>query len=196
MNIDNNAQNEIEELRIELSQYKNESITLKKAIWDMLNYANMFVLILDKNMTIKLCNYSLATFIGFKNEKEILEKNWLDFIPEAERQIVTHVHNMVKICEEQKDEKYKEVLNEILLLDGSVISVRWFNMCINHSYQMSFSIGVAQQKPAEATDESIRSYYRDIIDKDRTMIKSIRELVLCKNVDHNQESYCCPSKLL
>jgi len=196
MNIDNNAQNEIEELRIELSQYKNESITLKKAIWDMLNYANMFVLILDKNMTIKLCNYSLATFIGFKNEKEILEKNWLDFIPEAERQIVSHVHNMVKICEEQKDEKYKEVLNEILLLDGSSVSVRWFNMCINHSYQMSFSIGVAQQKPAEATDESIRSYYRDIIDKDRTMIKSIRELVLCKNVDHNQESYCCPSKLL
>ena len=189
MNIDNNAQNEIEELRIELSQYKNESITLKKAIWDMLNYANMFVLILDKNMTIKLCNYSLATFIGFKNEKEILEKNWLDFIPEREKNLVTHVHTMVKICEEQKDEKYKEVINDILLLNGNITTVRWFNLCINHSYQMSFSIGVAQQKPAEATDESIRSYYRDIIDKDRTMIKSIRELVLCKGSD---QSKCAP----
>jgi len=188
--MDSNAQKEIEDLRLELSKYKNESVSLKKAIWDMLNYANMFVLILDKNMVVKLCNYSLATTIGFKSEKEMMEKCWLDFIPGKDRTLVEHVHTMVKVCEEQKDEKYKEVINDIMLLDGSTISVRWFNMCINHSYQMSFSIGVTQDIKAEATDESIRSYYRDIVDKDRTMIQSIRDLVLCKRSPHTT---CSPS---
>jgi hypothetical protein len=188
--MDSKAQKEIEDLRTELSLYKNESVSLKKAIWDMLNYANMFVLILDKNMVVKLCNYSLATAIGFKSEKEMMEKCWLDFIPEKDRLLVEHVHTKVKVCEEQKDEKYKEVINDILLLDGRTISVRWFNMCINHSYQMSFSIGVTQDIKAEATDESIRSYYRDIVDKDRTMIQSIRDLVLGKR---SPQTTCSPS---
>lgn len=190
--MDASTQKEIEELRKELSTYKHEAISLKKAIWDMLNYTNMFVVILDNNMIVKLSNYSLATAIGFKDESEILERCWLDFVSEKDRLMIEHVHSMVKICEEQRDEKYKEVINDLVLLDGSIISVRWFNLCINHSYQMTCSVGVALEKKSEITDESIRSFYRDVIDKDRTMIQSIRDLVLCKS---KKEPVCVPSSI-
>jgi PAS domain-containing protein len=172
------VQNEVEELRKELHKYRNESLSLKKAIWDMLNYANMFVLILDKNLIIKLCNWSLATTIGFKDESEIIEKCWLDFIPPRNVELVKQIHSMVKTCEEQKEEKYKEVVNDILLLNGETRLVRWFNMCINHSYNMTFSIGIMQQTQAQATDESIRAYYKGVIEKDRTMIYSLRDFIL------------------
>lgn len=188
--MDNKVQNEIEELREELKKYKNESLSLKKAIWDMLNYANMYVLILDKHMTIKLCNWSLATALGFKDETEILERCWLDFIPENNRNLVKQIHNMIKTCEEQKDEKYKEILNDVLLPNGETMLVRWFNMCINHSYNMTFSIGIAQVTQAKATDESIRAYYMGVIEKDRTMIHSLRDFILGPKVD--SESTCQP----
>lgn len=188
--MDNKVQNEIEELREELKKYKNESLSLKKAIWDMLNYANMYVLILDKEMTIKLCNWSLATTLGFKDETEILERCWLDFIPENNRNLVKQIHGMIKTCEEQKDEKYKEILNDVLLPNGETMLVRWFNMCINHSYNMTFSIGIAQITQAKATDESIRAYYMGVIEKDRTMIHSLRDFILGPKVD--SESTCQP----
>jgi PAS domain-containing protein len=176
--MDNKVQKEIEELRSELNKYKSESLSLKKAIWDMLNYANMYVLILDKEMTIKLCNWSLAVTLGFKDESELIERCWLDFIPESNRDLVKQIHAMVKICEEQKEEKYKEVVNDILLPNGDTQLVRWFNMCINHSYNMTFSIGISQITQAKATDESIRAYYMGVIEKDRTMIHSLRDFIL------------------
>lgn len=187
--MENKVQKEVEDLRAELHKYRNESLSLKKAIWDMLNYANMFVLILDKEMTIKLCNWSLATTLGFKDESEILEKCWLDFIPQQNRDLVKQIHNMVKICEEQKDEKYKEVVNDILLPNGKTLLVRWFNMCINHSYNMTFSIGITQMVQAQATDESIRAYYMGVIEKDRTMIHSLRDFILTPK-GQEKESTC------
>lgn len=188
--MDNKVQNEIEELRKELAKYRDESLSLKKAIWDMLNYANMYVLILDKEMTIKLCNWSLATTLGFNDETEILERCWLDFIPENNRNLVKQIHGMIKNCEEQKDEKYKEILNDVILPNGETMLVRWFNMCINHSYNMTFSIGIAQITQAKATDESIRAYYMGVIEKDRTMIHSLRDFILGPKV--NSESTCKP----
>lgn len=175
------VQKEIDELREQLDKYKNESLSLKKAIWDMLNYSNLFVVILDKNLIVKLCNYSLATTLGFKSEDEILERCWLDFIPDSNKELVRQIHGMIKVCEEQKDEKYKEVINDILLPNGESILVRWFNMCINHNYNMTFSIGVEQVTDTKSTDDSIRAYYRGIVEKDRTMIYSLRDLILSGN---------------
>jgi len=185
-----NIQKEINELREQLDKYKNESLSLKKAIWDMLNYSNLFVVILDEKLNIKLCNYNLARVLGFKSEEEILEKCWLDFIPENNREIVKQIHGLVKICAERDDEKYKEVINDILLPNGETMLVRWFNMCINHNYNMTFSIGVEQATDTKSTDESVRAYYKGIIEKDRTMINSLRDLVLSAN---KPVSTCNPS---
>jgi hypothetical protein len=45
---------------------------------------------------------------------------------------------------------------------------------------MTFSMGLKliQETEAIVTEESIRSYYKDIIEKDRTMIQSLRDVVM------------------
>jgi hypothetical protein len=55
---------------------------------------------------------------------------------------------------------------------------------------MTFSFGLPITIPAEITEDSIRSYYRDIIEKDKTLIKSLRETVLSE--DYLADSTCVP----
>lgn len=180
----NSYETEIKKLKEKLEsdrkiihELKRNSFNLKKAIWDMLNYANMYVLMLDKDMTIQLINWSLATDLGAENEKELIGRNWLDFIPDEYKKIIKIAH--LEMCTNIKDCTYREMSNEVMKLDGSKFLVKWFNIPINHGYNITFSIGL-KINVSEATvvsEDSIRAYYRDIINKDRTMIKSLKEFV-------------------
>ena len=161
---------------------KEESIGLKKAIWDMLNYANMYVLLLNSKMIITLINWSLATELGFKDEREPIGKCWLDFIPEEITDMIEIAHNHLAFKSDKK--KYREVTNEVKCLDGKKITIKWFNIPINSEYHMTFSMGIKLSTPVPSSDitivteDSIRSYYKDIIEKDRTMIQSLRDVVV------------------
>ena len=88
---------DIKSLETELDRTKKELGATRKAIWDMLNYANMYVVILDKEMRIKLINYSLATELGFASEDEPIGKCWLDFIPENEHDKMSTVHESLSV---------------------------------------------------------------------------------------------------
>ena len=172
---------ELEKSREVVKKLESESYVLKKAIWDMLNYANMYVLLLDCDMTIRLVNWSLATDLGFENEQEVIGKNWSEFIPENCKKIVKTAHRCLAFEDNKK--RYRELTNDIQTLSGKKITVKWFNIHINSSYQMTFSIGLKSNilKSSDATivsEDSIRSYYRDIIEKDRTMIQSLKDVVI------------------
>ena len=152
--------------------------SMRNAVWDMLNYANLFVVVLDENMNIKLVNWSLATTIGFKNEDEMLGRHWLDFIPEAERETISTYHSLLS---ESKnfDGINREFFNCILTNDGNGINVKWFNTKVNNNYNWTFSIGIPREdRNFENTEDSIRAYYRDIIDQDKTMIEALRDTIL------------------
>lgn len=164
-----------------IKKLKDESIGLKKAIWDMLNYANMYVLMLNSDMIITLINWSLATQLGFKDEKEPIGLCWLEFIPEDTRDMIKMAHQHLAFHPEEK--KYREVTNEIECLDESRITVKWFNIPINNNSHMTFSMGIKlpslfASDMTIVSEESIRSYYKDIINKDRTMIQSLRDVVM------------------
>ena len=174
-------QQELEKSKEVIRKLKKESSILKKAIWDMLNYAQMYVVLLDSNMIIRLINWSLATDLGFENEREVIGHCWLEFISEEDTDRVVKIHN--QLAYNDKDKKFREIVNDIVTKDEKKISVKWFNVPINSTYHMTFSMGLKMtQLNVEAataiSEDSIRSYYRDIIEKDRTMIQSLKDVVL------------------
>jgi PAS domain-containing protein len=164
----------LKELELKL---KMEKIQL--SILEMLNYANMYVLILDEEMKIKFINFSLATEIGFNDEIEPLGRCWLDFIPTDDHTMVSHIHGVISTSDDY--EKYKEISSDVLKKDGSIFPVKWFNMRINHIYNWTFSFGLTKNKAVEITEESVRAYWEDRVLRDTTMIQSMRELLTSNN---------------
>lgn len=154
-----------------IKQVKN----LRRTIFNMLNYANMYVLVLDEKMEIKFANNSLAVDLGFKGYEELVGRCWLDFIRDEERKTITTIHAVVSRGTEW--EKYREFKNVIITSDGE-INVHWFNSHINSDFNWTFSFGIRQEPQTQVTMTSIRNYYKDIIDKDRTMINSMRDMIV------------------
>ena len=155
----------------------SEADQLRKAIWDMMNFANMYVLVLDDKMNIKFANYSLYFALGFEDHKDILGKCWLDFIRKEDSNSIAAIHQAISV--NTKDaHRFNEYTNDVITLKEEIISVKWFNAHINHDYNWSFSIGLETEKPIVISAESVRSYYNEIIANDRTMILSLRNSIL------------------
>lgn len=161
---------------------KKEATTLKKAIWDIINYAQMYVVILDKHMIIRLINHSLAKELGFENERDVIGKCWKEFVPDNQQMQVMSVHYTLA-NEPENYKKYSEFVNDIKTPSGEVITIKWFNVPINGGYNMTYSMGLKIDPDKKAavvkiSEDSVRTYYRDIIEKDRTMIQSLRDVVI------------------
>lgn len=166
----------------------NEIRKLRKTIFNMLNYANMFVLVLNEEMTIKYSNNSLAKTLGFDTYKDIIGKCWIDFLIEDERKVISVIHKL--IADGGDWDKYKEFRNHIQPMDGEPIMVHWFNSHINTDFNWSFSFGITKTpNPTMVSMESIRDYYKDIIEYDRTMIEAMRNTILEKE----NETTCQPT---
>lgn len=174
-------QEELEKSRAAIRRLKKESSVLKKAIWDMLNYAQMFVVILDSQMIIRLINWSLATELGFENERDAIGHCWTEFLPEDVSLYIQNVHK--KLAFNKEDTSLREITNDIQTLSGERLTVKWFNVPVNSNYHMTFSMGLKLSQlnievATSISEDSIRAYYRDIIEKDRTMIQSLKDVVL------------------
>lgn len=167
---------ELKETKQELCKTFKEKEALKKAIWDMLNYAEIFALLLDPKMNILLINYSLATKLGFEDEKEAVGKSWLNFIKPEEHDQISTIHHT--LAYEEDSERYREVVSDIVKLNGKVCTIKWFNFRVNSEYHLTFSFGMPKEIPTKITEESIRSYYQDVLEKDKTMIMSLRDTVV------------------
>ena len=164
------------DLKHKLKETKNELLKTKAAIWDMLNYANMYVLLLDNKMNIQFTNYNLAITLGFENEFEPIGRCWLDFIKEKDQKLISNIHQC--LITGNNCDNYREFVSDIITKDGTIITVKWFNAPVNHSYNWTFSFGLVSKPPAKITEDSIRSYYRDVLAKDRTMIQSMRDMII------------------
>lgn len=151
---------------------------LRKAIWDMMNFANMYVIVLDEKMNIKFVNYSLYNDLGFTEHNDILGKCWLDFIKTEDKEGITSVHNSISAGTSADAKIFLEYTNDIITLTGKVLPVKWFNAHINTEYDWTFSIGLQSEKPVMITADSVRKYYKQILENDRTMILSLRNSII------------------
>lgn len=153
---------------------------LTETIFNMLNYANMYVLVLDEKMEVQFANQSLAVDIGYESYEKLVGKCWLDFIPSSEKKIIVTIHKVISDGKEGW-RKYREFQNKILTIENNIIHVQWFNSHINSKYNWSLSFGLRKEPETKITMNSIRNYYRDVIDKDKTMIDSMRDMITLRN---------------
>jgi len=97
----------------------------------------------------------------------------MNFIPHSVRNVIEHVvHQLV-----EADPAYLEFTNDIVSKDGTVITVKWFNSYVNQDTHQVFSIGMPLSKEIsmEETADSLRAYFTDILQKDQTTIRQIKE---------------------
>lgn len=168
-----------------MSKLEEQVKQLRNTIFNMLNFTNMYILVLNEKMEIKFANNSLAIDLGFDNYHGLLGLCWLDFIDEKERSLISTIHASVAHGYEKWEEKYREFQNNIKGRNGNIYSVYWFNSHINSDYNWTFSFGIKKQPAKEITMDSVRTYYQDIISKDRIMINSMRDIFASRDKDIN-----------
>ena len=178
----NELENELKQARDKIDSLTREKSALEKAIWDIMNYSSMFLLLLDKHMKIKLINWSLATKLGYQNEKEPINMCWLKFIKEEDQDMIKTIYASLS---KDKRRFHREVTNDIISLNNTVTTVKWFNIPINSNYNMVLSFGIERIPHIDLDEESIRAYYSDIIQKDKTMIEALRISALSNNSQYN-----------
>ena len=151
----------------------SEVRSLREIIFNMLNFTNMYCLVLDQDMLIKFVNLSLAIDMGYETYEELINRCWLDFISEEEREMISIVHHSIANGTKDWEGKYREVQNTIITKDERKFPVYWFNSHINTDLNWSFSFGI--KKLASDTENDIRDFYTDIVKRDRVIINSMRD---------------------
>lgn len=152
----------------------SEKKELSEIIFMMLNFTNMYCLALDDQIKIKFANLSLAMDLGYQSYSELIDKNWLNFLEEKDKELLKIVHESIAYDKEDWENKYREVQNNIITTEGKIIPVYWFNSHINSEINWTFSFGI--KKPAVKEDD-VRIFYQDLIKKDRIMINSLRDSI-------------------
>lgn len=158
---------------------KNSVAVRNLNIWNLLNYASFFVVILNKDFEILKANYLLATSLGFISEDELTGLNWSQFLTDYNKEIVQEIYN--SLIEGDKN-SFTEFTNDIVSNSGEIIPVKWFNSKINNGIRSTFNIGIPMTgviKPEENI-ENVRAYWYDIIKQDRTVIESLKQLTIIK----------------
>jgi len=160
------------------SNLETEVNELRNIIFSMLNFTNMYALVLDQEMIIRFVNKSLSFDLGYTSYTELIGHCWLDFVPEKERQLVGVIHKSVALAEGNWH-KYREFKNQIVSKNGIIFDIHWFNSHINTNLNWTFSFGVRERPiiKEDADIDNIRHYYRDIINKDREMIFALRDVI-------------------
>lgn len=146
---------------------------LRNIIFNMLNFTNMYCLVLDQEMIIKFVNLSLALDLGYKSYEEILGKCWLDFIKNEEKHMIQIIHQSIANGLNNWEEKYREVQNTVITKQGRQFPVYWFNSHINTDLNWTFSFGI--KKINSEREDDIRDFYFDILKRDRVIINSMRD---------------------
>lgn len=152
-------------------EYAKRQVELN--LWNSLNYSNLLILVLDKIGNIKLCNYRLGKFLGFEKEEDLVGKSWFTFLNESDQSIFLYIQE--KMTSQQ--EGFEEVAYDIATPDGSV-AVKWFVSFINGDLNWTFCVGMPIYSGVTVEDnlDTLRSYFRDIIVKDRTTINAMKEV--------------------
>ena len=156
-------------------RHQREQKMLQLSLKELFDYTNIYMLILDSEMNVKSCSYKLGKDLGYKSEEEMIGLNWKQFLKEKDSHKIDLVHKNVVEDSDKYQKFLREVTNKIVTKSGSTINVKWFNSRIRNGHIYTFSIGIPYNRKVTATDdiESIRSYWKHVLDKDETTLKAL-----------------------
>ena len=126
-------------------------------------------------MKIRLCNDSLCSALGYSSPKELLNKNWSEFLQSDMIEVIHYISKKVQ----EGDNNYQEFTNDIITRDKKKILVKWFNCKINNGQTGILSLGVPIEynESTYTNIDSLRHFYRNVVEADRKLIESIKEIV-------------------
>lgn len=145
-------------------------------MWNKIfNCSKLFFVALNEKLGIFLANDILTQTLGFEKQDELLGKNWLQFIPEEEKEVVRHVH--LEVRTNDTDCHFRESINDLITPENT-IRVRWFNDLLNFGLKGTFSIGVPLGGivALKGDTQKVRDFFQQQIEKDRTTIQAISEM--------------------
>jgi hypothetical protein len=143
-------------------------------IMTLLNCSVFYVVILDKDMKIRFINDSLSNRLGFDSKDNLIDRCWLDFIPEINQEKIKKVFYSILYHE---GKEYSEYVNTLVDVNQLKFEVKWFNTSINHDTYWIFSFGLPHERGEESTREEMRENFRDRLASDRTLIRSLQDHV-------------------
>lgn len=129
-------------------------------------------------MNIKTCSYKLAKDLEYKDYKDIVGLSWTKFIRKEDIENLKIVHDNIVKNTEKYQKSFREVTSTLLTKSGKTISVKWFNSRIKNGHVSTFSIGIPYNRKVTADDEidSIRAYWKHVLDKDETTLRALKTL--------------------
>jgi len=159
--------------------HDKEKTKLQVSLKELFDYTNIYLLILDPDMKIKMCSYKLGTDLGFNHESEMIGLSWKTFIKEKDQNKLKIVFQNVVDDTEKYQKFLREVTNKIITKSGSTISVKWFNSRIRNGKVYTFSIGIPYNRKVTSSDDidSIRSYWKHVLDRDETTLKALKNVI-------------------
>lgn len=154
---------------------RKEAEKARDMLWNVFNYIDSMSLILDENMKIVLVNRYATKILGYKEADELVGKSWLDFISKDQKNIVARVHNKIMNNSKEVEDHISEVISK-----HKTTSVKWFISRLDEKSKGTFSLGVPILKEInEQTNISgVRSYFKNMIQKDKENINSMRDLII------------------
>ncbi len=161
------------------SSHVDETTKLRISLRELFDYTNIYMVILSDEMIVKLCSYKLWKDLGYNSESEILGMDWNNFIPESEKHKMLAIHHNVIEDSDDYQNSMREITNKVITKSGSDITVKWFNSRIANSHTYTFSIGIPYNRKVTEADEieSIRAYWKYVVDKDETTLKALKSSV-------------------
>jgi PAS domain S-box-containing protein len=159
--------------------YINEKENLKVSLKELFVYTNIYMVILDEDMKIKLCSYLLAKDLGYKKESELVGKSWKQFVLKDNNQQIDIIHKNVLEDSKQYQNSMREITNKIKTKRDTTIEVKWFNSRIDNSNTYTFSIGIPYNREVTASDniETIRAYWKHVIDKNDITLSALKSRI-------------------
>jgi len=156
--------------------HETEKMKLQVSLKELFDYSNIYMVILDVNMNIKLCSYLLAKDLGYETENEMIGLSWKQFLIESDRRYIDNFHKEILKNSQTFKKSLREVVTTLLTKSKHKISVKWFNSRIDNSHTYTFSIGIPIDKKITPQDgiDSIRAYWRDVLEKDATTLTALK----------------------
>ncbi len=167
-----NRVNTLLNLSKEIRKINDEKKQIEISIVDIFDYSDIYLVILDENFKIKLCSYRLTVDLGYERSNELVGKDWKEFLP-------VEMATLAGLFGPDNKKIHQEFTNDIISKNEQRIPTKWFNTRIENGVTWTFSIGIPLTKEITKADsiETMRSYWEDIIKKDRTTINVFKDLM-------------------
>jgi PAS domain S-box-containing protein len=171
-----NRLNLLLKISLQEQKWKEKETISEKLIYELLNFSDILIIAIDSHFKIKIISNKLANLLGFENNKLLIGKNWLKFIPKDKQKLIKYIHSQV--LDENKN--FSEFVNEIKTPNKN-ITVKWINSKINHSFNCVFSVGFEMFKNDITLDEmkhvdieNMIFYFKNILKRDELNIREMQ----------------------